>query len=123
MEGSKRLRAWRDERRRVLRQKIDAEKALDSIDLVDQTVREKWQDMTPAQVGALRLMADNAWRKVDKFLPSPKTVENEPVEYDDIDRASIARELADIRARLAGRRDTGRVAGDSGSISESGSTH
>lgn len=112
IEKSPRLAAWRGETRKILRDKLKAEKAIDDLDLVNETVRTLWNDLSAPQVGALKLLADNAWRKLAKVLPDLKAVEHDIGENaEKLTRDAVNERLAALHAgadrRLNGRRGEG----------------
>ena len=105
---SPRLAAWRGENRKILREKLNAEGAIEDIALVDKTVRDNWKTVEPAQVGALKLLADNAWRKLAKVLPDVKAVEHDVGENaEEMTRERLNERLAAIVGR-ANRSTDGR---------------
>lgn len=119
VEKSPRLQAWRGETRKVLRDKLKAERAIDDLDMVNDTVRTKWGELSAPQVGALKLLADNAWRKLAKVLPDVKAVEHDVGENTekltrDLLNERLAALHAGARRRLDGRGSAGSAESDDG---------
>lgn len=124
IERSRRLQSWRGETRKILRDKLNAEKAIDDIALVDKTVREKWQRMSAPQVGALKLLADNSWRKLAKVLPDVKAVEVDIGEHsEESDRDVLLNRIAALHRRATERLERQRAEGAPASSDGSGATH
>jgi hypothetical protein len=118
-QQSPRLAAWRGESRKILRDKLKAESAIEDLDMVNETVKAKWSDLNPAQVGALKLLADNAWRKLAKVLPDVKAVEHDIGENaEKLTREALNERLAALHAganrRLDGRGSEGSAGTDPG---------
>lgn len=103
---SPRLAAHRGEYRKILRDKLDAEKALEEIQCVEDQINSEWRELAPAQVGALRVLLESKWRKVNKFLPDPKAVEHDPGEYSEqLARDQLNARLAELYATANSRLD------------------
>ena len=116
-QRSPRLAAYRGEYRKNLREKIDADGALADIEKVNKKIKAKWKTLDPAQVGALKLLSDNSWRKLGKLLPDLKAVEHDPGEYaENLARDQMNARLAEIYAtahsRIVGRGSDGAVPAD-----------
>jgi hypothetical protein len=124
VEKSTRLQAWRGETRKILRDKLKAESAIDDLDMVSATVKAKWEELSAPQVGALKLLADNAWRKLAKVLPDVKAVEHDVGENaEKLTRDVLNERLAAIQSR-ANRRIDGRGSeGSAGDHDGTGATH
>lgn len=121
-QRSPRLAGFRGEYRKNLREKIDADGALADIEKVNQKIKAKWKSLEPAQVGALKLLADNSWRKLGKLLPDLKAVEHDPGEHAE----ALARDAMNVRlaelyatahSRIDGRGSAGALSSDAGSES------
>lgn len=114
---SPRLAAYRGEYRKNLREKIDADGALADIEKVNKKIKAKWKSLEPAQVGALKLLSDNSWRKLGKLLPDLKAVEHDPGEHaENLARDQMNVRLAELYAaahsRIDGRGSGGVVPAD-----------
>jgi hypothetical protein len=121
-QRSPRLAAYRGEYRKNLREKIDADGALADIEKVNKKIKAKWKSLEPAQVGALKLLSDNSWRKLGKLLPDLKAVEHDPGEHaENLARDQMNVRLAEIYAaahsRIDGRGSGGALPLDVGSKS------
>lgn len=121
---SPRLNKWRGETRAVLREKVKAEEALDSIAEIEGMLRDKHSELGPAQVGALKAVLDSKWKRVAKALPDLKSVEHEPGEHaEQLTRDQMAHELALLHARVSERMHGRRVDADPPAVPGAGSTH
>lgn len=121
---SPRLAAHRGEYRKILREKINAEDALEEISHVEQQIKSKWESLAPAQVGALKVLLESKWRKVNKFLPDPKALEHDPGEYAEaLARDQLNVRIAELYARVDSRAHGRGGEGIAGANAGSDSTH
>lgn len=106
VKSNPRLLAYRGEARKILRDKINAEAALDEIEQIESKLHSKAGKLSAPAVGALKAVLESKWKRVAKILPDIKAVEHDPGEHaEKLARDQLNLRLAELYAAAHSRID------------------
>ena len=92
-QRSPKLAKYRGEYRKDLREKLNAEQAIEEIGALENQLSTGAGTLSAAAVGALKTVLESKWKKVAKILPDLKSVERETGETAE----QLAREALNVR--------------------------